>query len=211
MTDSDTAATAETARSSRSGRSGHGGSRGGKRERLVTAAVQVFHEQGVEKTTLGDIARAAEVPLGNVYYYFKTKDQLVDAAVDAHREQLDALTTQLDALPDPAARLKALVAGWVDQRETAARFGCPFGTLATELDKRDDGLDQAAAKVMRALLAWVQGQFTQLGRTDADALAVELVAAYQGMSVLTNTLRDPGLMAVQGERLQSWIDGIAGR
>ncbi|WP_369368796.1 TetR/AcrR family transcriptional regulator [Streptomyces sp. CG4] len=177
----------------------------------MTAAVQVFHEQGVEKTTLGDIARAAEVPLGNVYYYFKTKDQLVDAAVHAHREQLDALTAQLDAFPDPAARLKALVAGWVDQRETAARFGCPFGTLATELDKRDDGLDQAAAKVMRALLAWVEAQFTQLGRADADALAVELVAAYQGMSVLTNTLRDPGLMTVQGERLQSWIDGIAGR
>jgi hypothetical protein len=31
------------------------------------------------------------------------------------------------------------------------------------------------------------------------------------MSVLTNTLRDPGLMAAQGERLQSWIDGIAER
>ncbi|WP_369395402.1 TetR/AcrR family transcriptional regulator [Streptomyces sp. CG1] len=175
----------------------------------MKAAVQVFHEQGVEKTTLGDIARAAEVPLGNVYYYFKAKDQLVDAAVEAHREQLGALTAQLDTLPDPAARLKALVAGWVDQRETAARFGCPFGTLATELDKRDDGLDQAAAKVMRALLAWVEAQFAQLGRADAAALAVELVAAYQGMSVLTNTLRDPGLMAVQGERLQSWIDGIA--
>ncbi|MBX7552071.1 TetR/AcrR family transcriptional regulator [Streptomyces sp. tea 10] len=199
MTDSDSAAREKAARPDR----------GGKRERLVRAAVQVFHEQGVEKTTLGDIARAAEVPLGNVYYYFKTKDLLVEAAVDAHCAQLDALTGQLEALPDPAARLKALVARWVDQRETAARFGCPFGTLATELDKRDDGLDLAAAKVMRALLDWVESQFAQLGRADAAALAVELVAAYQGMSVLTNTLRDPGLMAAQGERLQSWIDGIA--
>ncbi|WP_425264672.1 TetR/AcrR family transcriptional regulator [Streptomyces incarnatus] len=204
MTDSDSPA---TARAGRPGRS----TRGGKRERLVKAAVQVFHEQGVEKTTLGDIARTAEVPLGNVYYYFKTKDQLVEAAVDAHCEHLDRLTARLDALPDPAARLKALVAGWVDQRETAARFGCPFGTLATELDKRDDGLDRAAAKVMRALLDWVESQFAQLGRADAAALAVELVAAYQGMSVLTNTLRDPALMADQGERLQLWLDGIAGR
>ncbi|MET8807995.1 TetR/AcrR family transcriptional regulator [Streptomyces sp. NPDC004546] len=204
MTDSDPATAAPAAGPRRS-------RPGGKRERLVKAAVQVFHEQGVEKTTLGDIARTAEVPLGNVYYYFKTKDQLVEAAVDAHCEQLEALTDRLDALPDPAARLKALVAGWVDQRETAARFGCPFGTLATELDKRDDGLDRAAAKVMRALLDWVESQFAQLGRADAAALAVELVAAYQGMSVLTNTLRDPGLMAAQGERLQSWIDGIAER
>ncbi|MFI9808521.1 TetR/AcrR family transcriptional regulator [Streptomyces sp. NPDC052301] len=203
MTDSESALAAEASRPGRSGR-------GGKRERLVKAAVQVFHEQGVEKTTLGDIARAADVPLGNVYYYFKAKDQLVEAAVDAHCEQIDALTAELDTLPDPAARLKALVAGWVDQRETAARFGCPFGTLASELDKRDDGLGEAPAKVMRTLLAWVESQFARLGRADAAALAVELVAAYQGMALLTHTLRDPGLMAAQGERLQSWIDSLAG-
>ncbi|MFF7974220.1 TetR family transcriptional regulator [Streptomyces sp. NPDC007905] len=182
--------------------------RGGKRERLVEAAVRVFHEQGVEKTTLADIARAADVPLGNVYYYFKTKDELVEAAVEAHRDRLTMLTGRLETLPDPAARLKALIAGWVEERETAARFGCPFGTLATELDKRDDGLDLAAAQVMRALIDWAEDQFTELGRPDARALAVELVAAYQGMSVLTNTLRDPGIMAAQGERLQSWIDGL---
>ncbi|MFF7754726.1 TetR/AcrR family transcriptional regulator [Streptomyces sp. NPDC007971] len=200
MTDSKTGADAGAA--ARSGR-------GGKRERLVEAAVQVFHQQGVEKTTLADIARAGDVPLGNVYYYFKTKDQLVEAALGAHCDRLTVLTARLDALPDPAGRLKALIDGWVEQRETAARFGCPFGTLATELDKRDDGLDEAAATVMRALLDWVERQFAELGRSDARALAVELVGAYQGMSVLTNTLRDPGLMADQGRRLQSWIDGLA--
>ncbi|MGW7386258.1 TetR/AcrR family transcriptional regulator [Streptomyces sp. NPDC054794] len=198
MTDSEAAAAAKGPRTPR----------GGKRERLVEAAVRVFHEKGVEKTTLGDIAGAADVPLGNVYYYFKTKDQLVEAVVAAHHTQLVALTAQLEELPDPAARLKALIAGWVEQRETAARFGCPFGTLTTELDKRDDGLDESAAKVMRALLDWTEAQFTELGRPDAPALAVELVAAYQGMSVLTNALRDPDLMTTQGHRLQTWIDTL---
>lgn len=183
--------------------------RGGKRERLVAAAVQAFHEQGVEKTTLGDIAKTADVPLGNVYYYFKTKDQLVEAAVDAHLLHLRALTAGLEELPDPAARLKALVAGWVDQRDTAARYGCPLGTLATELDKRDDGLDRAAADVMRALLDWTESQFARMNRPDARLLAIELISAYQGMSVLTNTLRDPDLMAAHGARLQSWIDSLA--
>ncbi|MFE1885391.1 TetR/AcrR family transcriptional regulator [Streptomyces diastatochromogenes] len=199
MTDSKSGTTAGAAASRR----------GGKRARLVEAAVQVFHQQGVEKTTLADIARAADVPLGNVYYYFKTKDQLIEATVEAHCDQLTRLTARLEQLPDPAARLKTLIAGWVEERETAARFGCPFGTLATELDKRDDGLDLAAAQVMRALIDWVEGQFTELGRPDAPALAIELVAAYQGMSVLTNTLRDPGLMAAQGQRLQAWVDGLA--
>jgi TetR/AcrR family transcriptional repressor of nem operon len=187
--------------------------RGGKRERLASAAAQVFHRQGVERTTLSDIAAAADVPLGNVYYYFKTKDQLVEAAIGSHLAGLRDVTEQLDALPAPAERLKALIGGWVEQRETAARFGCPFGTLATELDKREqgqeDGLDQAAAGVMRALIEWVEGQFAQMGRADAHDLAIAFVAGYQGMAVLTNVLRDPEVMSVQGRRLAEWVDTLA--
>jgi TetR/AcrR family transcriptional repressor of nem operon len=181
---------------------------GGKRERLAAAAARTFHRQGVEKTTLGDIARAADVPVGNVYYYFKTKDQLVEAALGAHLDRLHAVTGQLESLPAPADRLKGLIAGWVGERETAARYGCPFGTLATELGKRDGGLDRSAAVVMRALIDWVEGQFAELGREDAHDLAVELVAAYQGMSVLTHTLRDPEVMSTQGRRLAAWIDSL---
>ena len=183
--------------------------RGGKRERLASAAAEVFHHQGVERTTLGDIAQAADVPLGNVYYYFKTKDQLVEAALGAHRDRLDVITGQLDQLPEPAERLKALISGWIEQRETAARYGCPFGTLAAELDKREDGLDRSAALVLRALIDWVAEQFRQMGRGDARDLAVELVAAYQGMSVLANALRDPEVMTTQGRRLSAWIDTLA--
>ncbi|GAA1980490.1 TetR/AcrR family transcriptional regulator [Catenulispora subtropica] len=185
-------------------------SRGGKRERLASAAARVFHQQGVERTTLSDIATAADVPLGNVYYYFKTKDQLVGAAIGSHLDGLRAATGELDRLPAPADRLKALIGGWIDQRETAARFGCPFGTLATELDKREDGLDRAAAEVMRALITWVEGQFEQMGRgADAHDLAIAFVAAYQGMAVLTNVLRDPEVMSVQGRRLADWVDTLA--
>ncbi|GAA3114595.1 hypothetical protein GCM10020254_71350 [Streptomyces goshikiensis] len=61
----------------------------------------MLHEQGVATTTLADIARAADVPVGNVYYYFKTKDQLVEAAIDAHAQHLRQLITVLDALPTP--------------------------------------------------------------------------------------------------------------
>jgi AcrR family transcriptional regulator len=57
------------------------GRRQDKRERLIAAACQVMYAQGVEKTTLADIAAAAGIPLGNVYYYFKTKDHLLQAVI----------------------------------------------------------------------------------------------------------------------------------
>ncbi|MBT1184633.1 TetR/AcrR family transcriptional regulator [Streptomyces sp. CJ_13] len=168
----------------------------------------MLHEQGVATTTLADIARAADVPVGNVYYYFKTKDQLVEAAIDAHAQHLRQLITVLDALPTPQDRLKALLGGWVEQREVTARYGCPTGTLASELDKRADGLDANIAEVMRVLLDWAEGQFRAMGRADARELAVALIAAYQGISLLTNTFRDPGLMASEGRRLERWIDSL---
>ncbi|MGV9937612.1 TetR/AcrR family transcriptional regulator [Streptomyces olivaceoviridis] len=180
-----------------------------KRRRLTAAAARVLHEQGVERTTLADIAHEAGVPVGNVYYYFKTKDELVRAALAEHRAHLDELTAELDRLATPRDRLKALVEAWTAQRETAARHGCPTGTLAVELDKRTDGtLDAEAGAVIRHLLDWTAGQFRTWGVPDPDDHALTLIAAYQGMSLLTNALRDPDIMTKEGTRLLGWLDSL---
>ncbi|MFE2726781.1 TetR/AcrR family transcriptional regulator [Kitasatospora sp. NPDC059327] len=185
------------------------GRAGDKRRRLTAAAAQVLHHQGVERTTLADIARVADVPVGNVYYYFKTKDELVRAALSEHGAHLDGLTGGLDGLSDPRDRLKALVEAWVDQRDSAARYGCPTGTLAVEVDKRADGvLDVEAGAVIRRLLDWAGHQFRALGLPDPDGLAVTLVAGYQGMSLLANALREPEIMTREGARLLRWLDAL---
>ena len=48
-----------------------------KLDRLIEAAKAKFYQQGVTGTTLADIAERAKVPLGNVYYHFRTKDALI--------------------------------------------------------------------------------------------------------------------------------------
>ncbi|MFI6901633.1 TetR/AcrR family transcriptional regulator [Nonomuraea sp. NPDC050394] len=182
---------------------------GAKRQRLMSAAAEVVHRQGAERTTIADIARAADVPVGNVYYYFKTKDELVAAALSEHERRLGTLTARLDELPDPRARLKGLVEAWVSQREVAARYGCPTGTLAAELDKRaDGGLDAEAGRVIRLLLGWAERQFRELGLPEPDGLALTLVGGYQGMSLLANALREPGVMDREGARLLTWLDSL---
>ncbi|WP_433553412.1 TetR/AcrR family transcriptional regulator [Micromonospora zamorensis] len=182
-----------------------------KRRRLMAAAAQVLHQQGVERTTIADIADAADVPVGNVYYYFKTKDELVQAALAEHSGHLAELTGELDKLPDPLERLKALVALWVGQRDLAARYGCPTGTLAVELDKRTEGgIDLEAGKVIRLLLDWVEHQFHELGLPNPGDLAITLVGAYQGMSLLANALRDPEIMTREGVRLTHWLNTLPG-
>jgi TetR/AcrR family transcriptional regulator, transcriptional repressor for nem operon len=180
-----------------------------KRQRLVVGAREVIHRQGVEKTTIADIAQAADVPVGNVYYYFKTKDELVAAAIESHARDVRALLESLETGRSPQARLKALVRELTAQRELAARYGCPLGTLCSELDKRTDGLDSTCAQLLELPIDWAENQFRLMGRRDARDLAVALIASYQGIALLTNTFRDPELMAHEARRLERWIDSLA--
>jgi hypothetical protein len=97
----------------------------------------------------------------------------------------------------------------VGQRDVTARFGCPIGTLAVELGKRaEGGIDLEAGQVIRLLLDWVERQFRELGLPDPEGLALTLVGAYQGMSVLASALRDPAIMTRDGARLTQWLDSL---
>jgi AcrR family transcriptional regulator len=183
-------------------------SAGGKRERLIDGARQALHAQGVESTTLADIANAADVPVGNVYYYFKTKDDLVQAVIAAHADEIKGRLAVLERHRTPKARLKAFVRMLTEQRELAARYGCPQGSLCSELDKRDDELSRSCTQLIQLPIEWAERQLLTMGRRDARELAVALIASYQGIALLTNTFRDPELMAREGRRLERWIDSL---
>ena len=180
-----------------------------KRDRLIAGTRQLIHQQGVEKTTIADIARTAWVPAGNVYYYFKTKDELVEAAIESHALDVRELLESLEGQRTPRARLKALVRALTAHGELAADYGCPLGSLCSELDKRTDGLDCRCSELLRLPIAWAEEQFRLMGRRDARDLAVALIASYQGIALLTNTFRDPELMTREARRLERWIDSLA--
>ncbi len=184
------------------------GAHAGKRERLITAAAETIYAAGVEKTTLADIAAAAGIPLGNVYYYFKTKDALVQAVVEAHLAEASTMLASIDdAYPGPRERLKALFGALAQQSDLIARYGCPHGSLCQELGKRADGTP-AAAELMREPVEWAERQFAAMGRPDARDLAVQVIARYQGTALLTSAFRDPGLMEAEARRVAQWIDTL---
>ena len=188
---------------------GTAGRPAGKRQRLIAAASQLLHQQGVETTTLAGIAQAADVPVGNVYYYFKTKDDIIAAVIEAHVQQARAALASIDGSHrSPKSRLKALVSQYADQSEVVALYGCPHGSLCSELDKRPSSPDFALPELMRVPIEWAEGQFRALGRRDAHDLAVSLVAAYEGSALLANTFRDPDILAREARRLNRWIDAL---
>jgi TetR/AcrR family transcriptional repressor of nem operon len=179
-----------------------------KRARLVSAARRTIHEQGAGQTTLAQIAAAAEVPVGNIYYYFKTKDELISAVISEYDGAYATLDLVLSQHETPKARLKALVRTWTAARERIAQYGCPIGSLCSELGKRTDDVSGEAARVLSRLIGVAEAQFVQLDRRDARELAVALVAAYEGVALIANALRNPALISAEADRLESWIDTL---
>ena len=183
-------------------------SRGGKRERLVQSARALLHEQGAQRTTIAEVAERANVPPGNVYYYFKTKDELVGAVLDSYAAEAARLIKTLERRQTPQTRLKALVRNWDEMRDIVARHGCPMGSLCSELDKSASGLGRNGAEVLSLIIDWAEGQFRQIGRHDARDLALALFSGIQGAALLANTFRDPEILRGQTRLLERWIDSV---
>jgi TetR/AcrR family transcriptional regulator, transcriptional repressor for nem operon len=180
-----------------------------KRRRLVKAAADLSHKYGLGKIALADIASSAEVPLGNIYYYFKTKQAIGEAVITQRRNEFRQLRERWEKSPSPKARLKAFIQMTVDNRKTLARSGCPVGSLCAELAKEQGATADAAALPLRELLTWAEAQFAALGReNDKETLALHLLSALQGVSLLANCYRDPGLVLREAKQLNAWIDGL---
>jgi TetR/AcrR family transcriptional regulator, transcriptional repressor for nem operon len=182
--------------------------RPGKRERLVNAASELFHSQGVQRTTLAQVAELADVPPGNVYYYFKSFADLVEAAIEQHRDEVRNLLTSLDKRRSPKARLKGLAESWAASADMVAANGCPIGSLWSELNKLHDGTADHAAMMLRELLNFIERQLRELGRRDAAGLAQTMMARIQGAAVLANTLAEPGLLRDEIRRIERWLDDV---
>src|ERR1700760_3083095 len=80
------------------------------RNRVLDAAERVFYEKGVSRTTLADIAQAAGVTRGAIYWHFANKGDLFNAMFDRSLLPLDELVaTTLDGKEeDPLTRLREL-------------------------------------------------------------------------------------------------------
>ena len=176
-----------------------------KREKIVQSAGALFHRQGYTITTLADIAAEAEVQLGNVYYYFKTKEELVATVVAERNQQVLERHRLLEQASTPLKRLEAFLQRIHDEAQDRAERGCPMGGLAQEAAKLGGRISDEAASTFQLTLGWVEAQHIGMGLkpTVARERAVDLVAAVQGSILLGHSLRDPGLIRQAMKRLQA--------
>jgi TetR/AcrR family transcriptional regulator, transcriptional repressor for nem operon len=179
-----------------------------RRDRLVRSAARRIHHHGYGRTSLADIAKSARVPVGGVYYYFKTKEDLVYAIVEMRLQELEERLSAMNALANAKVRLEALIDVWRDDSEVDARYGCPIGSLCYELAKAGGAVAEAAGRPLERIREWSEVQFREAGLANPEGLAEHLTMTLQGASLFANALRDPGAMVREADRLKRWIAGL---
>jgi TetR/AcrR family transcriptional regulator, transcriptional repressor for nem operon len=180
-----------------------------KRTRLIETATKLAYGRGFRETSLADVAEAARVPVGNVYYYFKTKDELAEAVVERRLEEFRAAQAEWNRWSSPKERLLAFVGSVQANREQLARGGCPFGSLCSELHKEGGTLAKKSATLFTEPIGWLEKQFQAAGHDkDSRELAMHLFSAFQGMAAVAHGTNEPDLVVMEVRRLKNWINTL---
>lgn len=116
------------------------------REQLLDAAEALFCERGVMTTTLDQIARAAGVTRGAVYWHFGNKAEIFEAVFNRATSPLDAMLDALAADPgdDPLGRLEKNSADVLVLTVTEPRVRSVLAMLYRGFDQSPDFVDYMA-------------------------------------------------------------------
>ncbi|WSH69122.1 TetR/AcrR family transcriptional regulator (plasmid) [Rhizobium ruizarguesonis] len=177
------------------------------RELIVEKADTLFYEGGYEATSFAEIAVALGISRGNFYHHFKTKDDILDAVIARRMQRTRAMLDGWQADGDgPRERVLSFIHMLIANRAKIMAFGCPVGTLSSELAKLDHVAHGRAAEIFGLFRDWLATQFRALDAGDrAEALALHLLARSQGVAVMATAFRDETFIRSEVAEIEHWL------
>ncbi|MGI8414798.1 MAG: TetR/AcrR family transcriptional regulator [Nakamurella sp.] len=169
------------------------------RRRIVDAAAKLIYAQGVGGTSLDDVMDASGTGRSQLYHYFADKDALV----------AEVITTQVSTLLEAQSHLLGQIGSlrglkrWrdaevVDTRTRHGAYGCPIGSLASELADRSESARTVLAACFETWESYLAAGLERMraagvlaSEADPASLASAVMAALQGGLLLAQTTRDP--------------------
>lgn len=180
------------------------------RDQIIGAADQLFYQRGFEHASFSDIADAVRISRGNFYHHFKSKDEILDAVIDLRlantRQTLERWDIESES---PAERIRRFIHILIDNRAKIKRFGCPVGTLCTELAKLGHPSQGEAKELFTLFRTWLRRQFALLGRkADADEHAMHILARSQGVAALASAFCDERFIKQEVQQMCEWLNAL---
>ncbi|MEX6502504.1 TetR/AcrR family transcriptional regulator [Pseudomonas zhanjiangensis] len=169
-----------------------------KREQLLNTALQLFYREGYHSTGIDRILAESGVAKMTLYKHFKSKDELILAALQVQHEQIAARMRQsLEELAPREAILQAYdgLHLWLSEQGFC---GCLFLHAAAEFHERSHPIHRQAAEHKRFVLAYFRGALLALGLAQAEVLAAQLQFLFEGALSMAH-LYGPADQALQAK------------
>jgi AcrR family transcriptional regulator len=180
--------------------------RASARERLLTAAGELFYAEGIHTVGIDRIIERADVAKASLYNLFGSKDELIRAYLESrHARTVARITRTIELHDTPRAKLLAVFDAQRDAFHDPAYRGCAFVNASAE--SQPGSLVEKASDSFRS---WLRDTFADLAR-DAGAaepptLARQLVLLYDGASVSARMDRLPDAAVVARATAEILLD-----
>ncbi len=161
------------------------------------ASAELFYAKGYAATGMADILKKAKANSGSFYFFFKSKEELLDAVLDWYLANLDPYIIRpiYERCDDPIERVFLLLNDYRDKiLTTDFTFTCPIGRLALEIDPAKRKIHQKIAANFN--------QWTAAVRKCLDAAAYRLPASVdrEQLAQLVLTVMEGGVMQSRAQR-----------
>lgn len=175
---------------------------GGNKEKVVQAAMELFHRKGFQSTGLEEILTQSGVCKSNFYYHFRSKDELGLSVLEEKMKEMqrDYIEPALsDRSLGPKERLVLFFEGmmrYCDQHGYSR--GCIFGNMTLELADHHEGMRSLLVRFFRDLEGRIEATLREgegecglnLGGLEPRELATAVVSLLQGGILLSRGYKD---------------------
>jgi len=185
------------------------------REQILDAASRLIHVRGFNNTSVDEILKESGVGKGNLYYYFKSKEELGFAILERSIERIstELLDKSFSPGKNPWQQIVDFLDSQVDRvRQRGCTGGCMLGNLALELsDIHEEFRRRLSAAFnrlrarMEATLNQAKGQGTLRSDTDIPRLAHFIVAGFEGAHMMGKLHKNVEVMAGVVEELKGHL------
>lgn len=181
------------------------------RERILTAASQLFYERGIQATGVDAIITSAGVAKATFYRHFPSKDDLVVAWLrDPRTRWFDAVRGQVETSDAKGAEAIQLyfeaVAEWL---EAEGFRGCPYLNTGVEITDPTHLAQQVIRDSLQEIEDYLHRVIVAAGYRDARALAVELQTLVAGSISLAVARRSTASVVAARHAALSLLAGTA--
>jgi TetR/AcrR family transcriptional regulator, transcriptional repressor for nem operon len=168
------------------------------RLRIIRAAADLFHQQGVGATSPDQVIEASGTGKGQFYHYFKSKEGLVHEVLQTHLEDIAKGTAPLSYEINSWEDLERWFFSNVElQKRYHMRRGCPFGTIGNEVTENDELIRQDLSLIFEIVKNKLAAFFLKekaKGRLFQDAKEEQMadfcIATIQGAMLLGKIKRN---------------------